>query len=75
MAKRPKTKPDPAVGVDPPTVAEIRAIRRRMWKEAGGTLDGPLALARRETAELKLHRTPRKRRSRGGRLGTNRRES
>jgi hypothetical protein len=40
-----KTKP-PAV--DPPTVADVRAARAKMWREAGGTVKGLIELARKE---------------------------
>ena len=39
---------------DPPTVAEVRAVRAKMWKEAGGTIEGLTALVAREVAALHL---------------------
>lgn len=33
---------------DDPVVAEVRAIRARLWKEAGGTIDGFLKLLAKE---------------------------
>lgn len=34
---------------DDPVVAEVRRIRAMLWKQAGGTVEGYLALNRRST--------------------------
>lgn len=44
MASRPrKTVKDPA------TVADVRAVRSKMWRDAGGNLKGLIKLARKES--------------------------
>jgi hypothetical protein len=47
---------------DPPTVAEVRAIRAKMWKEAGGTIRGLMELVAREAAALREGGTAKRRR-------------
>jgi len=51
---------------DDPVVAEVRAIRAKMWKEGGGTVAGFLELVHRRTSGTPL---PRKR------AGTRRRKA
>lgn len=48
-----------------PVVAEVRAIRREMWAEAGGTIEGFLRLLARERASGAGGRVPGGRRALG----------
>ncbi|GMU84309.1 MAG: hypothetical protein AMXMBFR47_41790 [Planctomycetota bacterium] len=48
-----------------PVVAEVRAIRREMWAEAGGTIEGFLRLLARERASGAGSRVPGGRRALG----------
>lgn len=48
MAASRRKKPAPPR--DPPTVSRVRAVRAKMWKDAGGTIEGLIALARKEAA-------------------------
>jgi hypothetical protein len=54
---RPPTRQPPPDPRDPPTVAEVRAIRAQMWREAGGTVAGMLALIRQEAGKRSNPRT------------------
>ena len=49
---RKSERSDPAR--DHPTVAKVRAVRARMLRDAGGTLEGLIALAARESAILNI---------------------
>lgn len=49
MSKRPEPQEDPVV-------TEVRAIRARMWKEAGGTIAGYLRLLDQEHSGRKPKR-------------------
>ena len=42
--------------LDNPVVQEIRAIRARMWKDGGGTVEGYLKLVQREAKEVQRRR-------------------
>lgn len=62
MKKKPSTKKRARTD---PVVEEIRAIRRKLWAEAGGTVTGYLELVRRRAAERGAgHREGRSRRRR-----------
>jgi len=59
------TRRSPLPAADPPTVAEVRAIRAEMWRRAGRTVPGLIELAKREAAALPAaKRTTPKRRAR-----------
>ena len=66
MPARKPRRTTAAPSQDPPTVVKVRAIRRRMWQEAGGDIKTLMELARRDAARLPVGKrvTP-KRRSRG----------
>jgi hypothetical protein len=49
--------------VDDPVVAEVRAIRAKLWKEAGGTVEGLIALLNRERDRPSVPTSNRRRRS------------
>ncbi len=51
MARTPARKPK--TPADPPTIAQLRDVRRKMWKRAGGTVEGLMDLAKSEAAKLK----------------------
>lgn len=57
MARKTSTtkpaKPGPDPFRDPPTIARIRAVRARMLRDAGGTLDGLTRLAQQEAAAFR----------------------
>jgi hypothetical protein len=50
---------------DDPVVREVRAVRQKLWKQAGGTIDGYLRLMDARTTEraASTRRTGRRRKS------------
>lgn len=42
---------------DPPTVAKVRAIRQKLWKEAGGDVGKAMEIARREASAFLARRS------------------
>ncbi|MCG3130626.1 MAG: hypothetical protein FLDDKLPJ_01392 [Phycisphaerae bacterium] len=49
-AKHGKQVPESS-STDDPVVAEVRAIRAKLWEEGGGTIEGFIELIRRRCAE------------------------
>jgi cytochrome c-type biogenesis protein CcmH/NrfG len=49
---------------DDPVVLQVRAIRQRLWKQAGGTFDGLLKLLDRTVPKRSRTRRTRRRRAR-----------
>lgn len=47
-ARSPQSRRTPSRDQDPPLVAEVRAIRRKMLREAGGDIGKLMEMARRE---------------------------
>jgi len=41
---------------DDPVVSEVRAIRAKLWKEGGGTIEGFLKLLHREAKTKRIRR-------------------
>jgi hypothetical protein len=57
MPRKISSKPSPrrrnASRTDEPTIAAIRQVRRKMLKQAGGTIEGLRELVEREAARLR----------------------
>jgi hypothetical protein len=45
---------------DDPVVREVRAARAELWKEAGGTIEGLMRLAKKRAAEIRRSRRVRR---------------
>jgi hypothetical protein len=58
--KQPRSITPPS---DPPTVSRVRAVRAKMWKDAGGTIQGAIELARREASRLRTTQSIRHKRA------------
>lgn len=58
-----KTTKKPKLSAVERAVEEVRAVRRQLWKDAGGTFEGVIAIGRREGSLPPAPATRRKRRS------------